>query len=140
MSDLFGKTSWNSNAQTYSLGGAPSSWNSYGDRLELWFNSLGSLGIQIESGQSIYIALANKAAATNGAVRLSTSDLVLSQDDYTFKGDRVPTVLSLAQTPGSDNRNFAYNVYAVPVPEPAGLAALSLGVAALAARRRVKKD
>jgi hypothetical protein len=37
-------------------------------------------------------------------------------------------------------QNLAINASYEPVPEPAGLAALSLGVAALAARRRVKKD
>lgn len=138
-SDLFGKTSWDSNATTFSLGGAPSSWMSYGGRLELKFDNLEDKQIFIDPGHTIYFALANKAAAIEGAVRLSTSDLTQATDDYTYKGDRIPTVLTLANTPGTDNPNFAYNVYATPVPEPAGLAALTLGVAALAGIRRRQK-
>ena len=103
---------------------------------EYTFGGLSALNITIAPGQDEWFALAKGPTAGGTQLVIPTSDITGYRSYYGWR-DQTPKYRQLPYN-GTGN-TWGANVSASPVPEPASMCALALGIATMSFRRRFKK-
>jgi hypothetical protein len=103
---------------------------------EYTFSGLGSLDITIQPGQDEWFAFAHGPSGDGSSIILPTSDVTGYRSYYGYR-DQTPKYRQLPF--GGTGNTWGVNVSASPVPEPATMCVLALGIATMSFRRRFRR-
>lgn len=100
------------------------------------FSGLESLNITLAAGQDEWFAVTHGLSTNGTGLVIPTSDVTGYRSYYGYR-DQVPMYRQLPF--GATGNTWGVNVSAAPVPEPASMCALALGIATMSFRRRLNR-